>query len=134
MAATYFCPQCFIKVAESTEICPHCQTNIKKYLSDVPYVTRLIHALGHPESEARMSAVIALGGLAAPEAAIPLIDLLDTWPSDVVQGEQAIKALVQINSPQAWQGIDTLSKKHPSAVIRHLAEHVLQLKPSIHTT
>ena len=128
MAATFFCPQCFTKVAESTEICPHCHTNIKSYLRDVPYLKRLIHALGHPESEARMSAVIALGGLAAPEAASPLIDLITFWPSDVVQGEQAIKALVQIDTEQAWQGIDTLSKKHPSAVIRHLAERALKSK------
>lgn len=129
MSLTFFCPQCFAKVDESTEICPYCQTNIKNYLHDVPYLTRLIHALGHPESEARMSAVIALGGLAAPEAINPLIDLLNTWPSDVVQGEQALKALVQIGTKQAWQAIGQIAKNHSSAVIRNLAERTLQLKP-----
>ncbi len=125
MAATFFCPQCFTKVAETTEICPHCHTDIKQYLHHVPYVTRLIHALGHPESEARMSATIALAGLAPPEAVKPLLDLIAQWPSDVVQGTQAIDALMQINTKEAWQGIDTISKTHPSTVIRHVAERAL---------
>ncbi len=76
-----------------------------------------------------MSAVIALGGLAAPEAINPLIDLLNTWPSDVVQGEQALKALVQIGTKQAWQAIGQIAINHSSAVIRNLAERTLQLKP-----
>ncbi len=125
MAATFFCPQCFTKVAESTEICPHCHTDIKQYLNHVPYLTRLIHALAHPESEARMSATIALAGLAAPEAVKPLLDLIAQWPSDVVQGTQAIDALMQINTMEARQGIDNISKTHPSVVIRRVAERAL---------
>jgi hypothetical protein len=75
--ATFFCPNCFAKIPETIQVYPHCQTNIAQYLQNTPYVDRLIHALHHPESEARMCSIIALGHLATPSATTPLIDLIN---------------------------------------------------------
>ncbi|MDA3876936.1 MAG: HEAT repeat domain-containing protein [Halothiobacillus sp.] len=117
----YFCPQCFTQIEPNIRICPNCGTDIVRYLNETPYPERLIHALRHPESEARMAAVIGLGRLAYAPATQPLLDSLMAWPADVVQGEQAIDSLVRIGTPNARQGLTLITDTHPSSVIRHLA-------------
>lgn len=117
----FFCPQCFAQIAPHIRVCPRCGIDIVDYLRDTPYPERLLHALRHPESEARMSAVIGLGRLAYAPATQPLLDSLMAWPADVVQGEQVIDSLVRIGTPDARQGLKFMTEAHPSAVIRHLA-------------
>jgi HEAT repeat protein len=94
-------------------------------LRKTPYVDRLIHALNHPESEARMAAVIGLGRLAAQAAVSPLLALLERWPADVVQGGEAIQSLRRIGTDAAKNGLQQVAATHPSRVIRHLAERAL---------
>lgn len=123
--ATFFCPRCFHKIAESTTVCPYCHALIAEYLHSTPYTDRLIHALQHTESEARMAAVIGLGRLAHEPAVAPLLALLRDWPNDVVQGAEAIDALTRIGSSPALDGLKLITQTHPSAVIRHLAARKL---------
>lgn len=107
MDHTYYCPAYFAKIAANDSICPVCGVDIHQWEQEHPaYEDRLINALKHPNSEARMGSIITLGNRANPKAAIPLAECALTYSIDFWQAMEIVRSLRKLlNSPEKKQSL-----------------------------
>lgn len=89
----YYCPACFAPVERGVVHCPVCGVNIAEWEQGHTYTERLVHALRHPNPEARMSAIITLGNWGDAGAALPLAECALAHPLDVTQGLAVVKSI-----------------------------------------
>jgi len=128
-----FCPKCYAEIPLNAEICPHCRTSLKDW-QEKTYADRLIAALGHPLSEVRMRAIIALGWRAERGAGKPLADCTLRHPIDVIEGREIVNSLRLIRdkwSDDTW--LLYLSVHHPAGVVREMAAEILREVPLCRT-
>jgi HEAT repeat protein len=118
---TFFCPICFKKIEKEQKICPYCHTDITKWEKETPYESKLIHALRHPISEARMGAIITLGNIGSSDSAVPLAKCALFYPNDMVQNLAILYALRKISLSSEKNEAFKLLQNHPSAYIRQKA-------------
>ncbi|MBF2076233.1 MAG: HEAT repeat domain-containing protein [Synechococcales cyanobacterium C42_A2020_086] len=123
MDHAYYCPACFAEISKEAFVCPACGVNIQQWEKEhASYAERLIHALKHPNPEARMGSIITLGNRKDVKAAIPLAECAFDHPIDVWQDMEIIRALRKLpNSPEKETALRMLLK-HPGRVIREEAE------------
>lgn len=122
MDHTYYCPACFAEIQREVSICLTCGVDIQRWEeAHSSYGERLIHALKHPNLEARMGSIITLGNCKTIEAAIPLAECALAHPIDVWQDMEIIRALRKFpNSLEKATALRMLLK-HPARVIREEA-------------
>lgn len=122
MDHAYYCPACFAEIPREASICPVCGVDIQQWEKEhSSYDERLIHALKHPNPEARMGSIITLGNRRNIEAAIPLAECALTYFIDVWQAMEIIRALRKLpNSPEKETAFRMLLE-HPARVIREEA-------------
>jgi HEAT repeat protein len=87
-----FCPNCYAQIPVDAAICPHCRATLSDW-QEKTYPDRLIDALGHPLSEVRMRAIIALGWRKERAAERPLVDCALRHPIDVIEGLEIFNSL-----------------------------------------
>lgn len=123
MENAYYCPACFAEILKEASVCPACGVNIRQWEKEhASYDERLIHALKHPNSEARMGSIITLGNRKNVKAAIPLAECALAHPIDVWQGMEIIRALRKLpHSPEKETALKMLLK-HPGCMIQEEAE------------
>ncbi len=120
-----YCPVCFAEIdpEEQHDPCRVCGT-VPAVWQQRPYTERLIHALRHPVSEVRMSAIISLGNRREPQAAIPLAECALAHPVDVVQALAIVAALCNIQpSPERNRALELLAS-HPARAVRRAIAQV----------
>lgn len=113
-----FCPRCFTALPSGVSQCRRCGLDPDAWERDIPYAERLIHALGHPHSEVRMGAIIALGERHETAACPALLHCALVWPSDVVQALEIIRALRGMGASEA---LERLASEHPAHAVREAA-------------
>ena len=120
----YYCPACFAPVERDAVRCPACGVDIAAWEQSHTFTERLIHALRHPNPEARMSAIITLGNRGEAGAALPLAECALAYPHDVVQGLAVVESLRRLpDSPEKAAAREML-RRHPSRIIRQAAESI----------
>ncbi|WJI23999.1 HEAT repeat domain-containing protein [Thermosynechococcus sp. QKsg1] len=126
MDHAYFCPACFAEIAADDSICPVCGVNIHQWEQEHPsYEDRLINALKHPNSEARMGSIITLGNRGNPKTATPLTEGALTYSIDVWQAMEIVRSLRKLpDSPEKTTALQMLLD-HPARVIREEAAATL---------
>lgn len=118
----FYCPVCFAEITgdQQDAPCPVCGATPAEWRQR-DYTDRLIHALGHPNPEVRMGAIISLGNRREPRAAIPLAECALAHPIDVVQALAIVDALRTIEpSPERDRAL-TLLAGHPARAVRRAA-------------
>lgn len=119
----FFCPACFAELPASDpeQPCPHCGVVASAWEAGHSYTERLIHALGHPNPEARMGAILTLGNQAEVRAAIPLAQCALAHPIDVVQSLEIVRSLHKLpTSPERAVALALLID-HPARAVRRAA-------------
>lgn len=117
----YYCPSCFQKIRRDDKVCSNCQVDIAGWLNVRSYEERLIHALKHPNSEARMGSIIALGNLRVTRAALPLAACALAFPADDVQNLEILRALAKMPTGREKEAALSALSSHPSRIIRQEA-------------
>ncbi|MBO9324540.1 MAG: HEAT repeat domain-containing protein [Roseiflexus sp.] len=115
----FYRPGCFAEVAadERDTPCRVCGARIEEW-ERRDYTERLIHALGHPNPEVHMGAIISLGNRRDPRAALPLAECALAHPVDVVQALAVVRALHAIPlAPERDMALDMLAT-HPARTVR----------------
>jgi len=119
----FFCPACFaeLPVSDPEQPCPRCGTVASAWEAGHSYTERLIHALGHPNSEARMGAILTLGNQGEVRAALPLARCALAHPIDVVQSLEIIRSLSKLpHGPERAAALGLLLE-HPARAVRRAA-------------
>ena len=125
---TWFCPECHAEVGAQDTRCPHCGADFDAWAAR-PYGERLILTLQHPLSEARMSAIIALGKRGDSAAAPALAACALAHPSDVVQALEILRALARMPANAQREAARSALLTHPAHAVRSAA----QALPGTHT-
>ncbi len=122
-----WCPFCFAEMDAALAKCPQCGAEVADRLR-LSYQDRLLHALGHPLSETRMAAIIALGLRGEVSAALPLADCALAFPVDLIQGLQIVQALAGL--PAGTERSQALHRlcQHPGHAVSWAAGLVLDEK------
>ncbi|WP_176212426.1 zinc ribbon domain-containing protein [Metallibacterium scheffleri] len=126
--STWFCPECHAEVGAQDTRCPHCGADFAAWAAR-PYGERLILALQHPLSAARMSAIIALGKRGDSAAAAALAACALAHPGDVVQGLEIVRALARMPADAPREAARSALLAHPAHAVRSAA----QALPGTHT-
>jgi HEAT repeat protein len=119
----FYCPRCWRDFAKDVPICPHCGLDIREFWKSKDYVEKLIIALEHPEKETPIRAAWLLGRLKDTRAVPPLIDLVKKT-ENVYIARAAVKALGEINTPEAHEFLGTLAH-HQAKMVRDEARRML---------
>lgn len=111
---TRICPSCYGFNRWSADRCQACGATLE---NDDDLDSRLIWALGHPDTATAMRAADALAARQTKEAIGPLADLLDRV-DDPYRSAAAARALVAFaGDPEADAALDRAAA-HPSVVVR----------------
>ncbi|MGQ9667277.1 MAG: selenium-dependent molybdenum cofactor biosynthesis protein YqeB [Anaerolineae bacterium] len=102
--------------------CPACGVDIAEWEQSHTYTERLVHALRHPNPEARMSAIITLGNRGDAGAALPLAECALAHPLDVTQGLAVVESIRRLPRGAEKQAALRLLRRHPSRLIRQAVE------------
>jgi HEAT repeat protein len=116
----YYCPACFAEVpfADRDKPCAVCGTVADVWVRTRSYTERLLHALRHPNSEARMAAIISLGNRREPVAAMPLAECALAHPIDVVQALEIVQSVRKLPAgPERATALAMLAQ-HPARAVR----------------
>jgi len=119
----FYCPRCWRDFAKDLPRCPYCGLDIQEFWKSQDYVEKLILALQHPEPETPIRAAWLLGQLKDTRAVQPLIDLVNET-KDVYIARAAVRALGEIDSPEACQFLGTLTQHH-AKMVRDEAQRIL---------
>ncbi len=111
----FYCPRCWRDFDRDVPQCPHCGLDIEGFWKSKDYVGKLVLALQHPEKETPIRAAWLLGQLKDTRAVPPLIDLVNKT-EDVYIARAAVKALGEIDTPEARQFLSTLAHHHAKMV------------------
>lgn len=118
---TFFCPNCYSEVPRSAISCPHCAYDMAAWAADTSYIEKLLNALRHPVSMARMGSIITLGNLALRDAAGPLAQCLFDHPEDTWQAMEIFRSLERIPAgPEKTAALERLTT-HPNRIVRETA-------------
>ncbi len=121
----FFCSFCFAKVEESVRLCAHCGIDIEAHLQSMTYEERLVNALRHPLSEARMSSILTLANRLEPHLLELLLECAQTFATDVVQNLEILRAIAQADDLELRRkGLLEMSQ-HESLIIRNRAKEEL---------
>lgn len=122
----YFCPACFAPIpADDREApCPHCGTVASVWATTHDYTERLIHALGHPNPETRMGAILSLGNRGEARAAVPLARCALAHPIDVVQALEIVRSLGKLPTGPERAAALQLLLHHPARAVRRVAGEI----------
>jgi len=118
------CLACFHLIPVEAQTCPHCGTDLTAF-SARDYADKLIAALGHPLSEVRIRAIIALGWRGEERAVQPLLDLALRHPVDIVEGLAVLESLARMGI-EGRIAIAGLAQRHPAHAVREAAEEALR--------
>ncbi len=125
---TGLCPYCHGEIGVDVARCPLCGADLLAW-QRLPYGERLLLALTHPISEARMAAIIALGQRRETRAALPLAQCALTHPCDVVQGLEIVRALARLPADATrTQALQQLAA-HPAHAVAAAAAKLLAKVP-----
>ena len=119
----FYCPRCWRDFAKDVTICPHCGLDIREFWKSKDYVEKLIIALEHPEKETPIRAAWLLGQLKDRRAVPPLIDLVKKT-DDIYIARAAVRALGEIDTPEACQFLGTLAH-HQAKMVRDEVQRIL---------
>lgn len=120
----YYCPACFAEIPRDTRVCPACSADLVAWEERHSFTQRLIHALGHPNPEARMAAIISLGYRGEAVAAIPLANCALAHPIDIVQALEIVASISRLPpGPERAQALALLAN-HPAQSIRSAVENL----------
>lgn len=126
---TFFCPSCFAEIDADSPSCTQCGADVQAG-RDRAYPQRLLHALRHPLSDIRMTAIEALAQLQPEGAATALADCALEHPRDPVQGVAILRALERLPRNPAWAAAVSRLVVHPAAVVGRGAQALLGSLPA----
>jgi cation-transporting ATPase E len=121
----YYCPNCFTEISPEAQTCSECGTDIEEWTKGYNYTKRLIHALKHPQAEARKVSIVALGNRREATAAVPLAECALAFPSDLVQNLEVVRSLDKLPSTEAKMTALHRLADHPAHAVRVAAVDVL---------
>jgi HEAT repeat protein len=101
---TFFCPRCWVTLAEERPKCPACGCDVAAYLAGKTYTQRLIEALSHPEPETPVRVAYILG-LRGDREAVPALVATASRTPDVYLAMACLDALARIGGREAEDGI-----------------------------
>jgi HEAT repeat protein len=107
-----YCTKCWKDNPAGSQVCQRCGARLEG--DETSYVTKLIHALSHPEPLTVERAAWILGEIRTAEAVEPLIRLLQT-NTDKAALESAIEALGKIGD---YRAVEALSHMVTSSFLR----------------
>ncbi len=119
----YYCPNCWLEIAEGTAVCPNCRYDLSEY-ERLPYEDKLLLALRHPVCENRMIAAEVLGRLRSPRA-MPIFRQMLAETEDFQAAQTIVEALVRIGGAESEAVLRALDT-HPSRLVRELARRKLK--------
>jgi hypothetical protein len=114
----FYCPACWARIHAQDVICPACGVEIPRWFQEHSYTERLIHALRHPNPEARMAAIISLGNRGEAVAAIPLATCALAHPRDVVQALAIVRSISQLPEGSEQAQALAMLAEHPAQSVR----------------
>ena len=121
---TFFCPRCFAEIEPAPVVCPACGVDVAQWRSR-SYSERLVHALGHPLADVRMTSIEALGRMGDPDAAMPLARCALAHPVDVTQGLAIVSALAKLRRGESWADAVRMLRDHPARAVARAATELL---------
>lgn len=83
---TFFCPNCWKKMAEEQLVCSQCRASISNWETKT-FAAKLLQALSHPEPQTQMRAVYLLGETKNASALDALAQLFRTSRDPFLQAE-----------------------------------------------
>lgn len=126
---TFFCPSCFAEIDAASSTCTQCGADVQAG-RDRAYPQRLLHALKHPLSDIRMTAIEALAQLQPEGAAMAFADCALGHPRDPVQGVAILRALERLPRDPAWAAAVSRLVDHPAAIVGRGAQALLDSVPA----
>jgi HEAT repeat protein len=121
---TFYCPNCWAEVSESTTICPHCHIEISERISQADYTDKLIAALRHKEPMTPVRAAWILGER-REQKAVPALTKILRKGKDAFLIESAVGALGKIGGSTASDAVRAAAH-HSSLRVRVKARDVLR--------
>jgi HEAT repeat protein len=121
---TFYCPNCWAEIPDSTTICPHCHTNISERISEADYTDKLISALRHKEPMTPVRAAWVLGER-REQKAVPALTKILRKGKNAFLVESAVEALGKIGGSTASDAVRAAAH-HPSLRVRVKARDVLR--------
>jgi HEAT repeat protein len=118
---TFFCPNCWNRIAEDADQCPHCGYALSAAAS-LSYEERLVLALRHSVTEYRVTAARILGQRGAAIALPEFRRIIET-ERDYYLLRAVLYALLNIDSPQSAELL-TAATRHPSRLVSRLAHQL----------
>jgi HEAT repeat protein len=122
----FYCPNCWKKLPNKQEVCPHCGQKISSW-DDKVFTDKLLQALSHPEPETSARAVYILGEKKTMEAVGALTRLFRRSKDPFLQGE-VIEAMGKIGGDAAFSLL-VEALHHPSFIVRGEAAKALSRFP-----
>ncbi|AEH22846.1 hypothetical protein TOPB45_0745 [Thermodesulfobacterium geofontis OPF15] len=101
----WFCPFCWQKVEEDTQVCPNCRKDLTKF-STLDFDEKLILGLNSPITQNRMFVIEVLGKRKC-EKAVPKLCRMLLEERDIFELLEIAKALFKIGTSEA---LDCLKK------------------------
>jgi predicted amidophosphoribosyltransferase len=111
----FFCPRCWRDFAKDLPRCPYCGLDIQEFWNSKDFVEKLILALQHPEPETPIRAACLLAQIKDPRA-VPQLIALVKQTKDVYIARAAVRALGEIDTPEAYEFLGTLLHHHAKMV------------------
>ena len=108
---SFFCPNCWASVAESTRVCPRCKIDIVQWKSQHDYADELIAALWHPIPTTPVIAAQILGDRREQKAVPALIRVLHET-TDAYLAEAVVEALSKIDNVEAAKVVRAACQHH----------------------
>lgn len=115
----YFCTQCWLEVAETATVCPHCGDDMAARRTGTDYVDKLITALRCPEPTTPIRAAWILGKR-HEQRAVGVLREIARQTVDAFIVEAAIEALGKIGGPAARETL-CQAAHHRSVRVRRMA-------------
>lgn len=119
---TFFCPNCWNRIAEGTNRCPSCGFDLKRTAA-LTYPEQLVLSLRHSVPEYRLTAAQILGQLGST-AALPEFQRIIETENDYYLLREVLNALNRIDDPQARQLLKAAAQ-HRSALVAQFARELL---------
>lgn len=120
----YFCPNCWKEIDKDAVVCPYCKADIRA-IDRKDYISKLIHALNHPEPETPIRAAEILGNLKVKEAIPELTNLVEN-NNDLYIKEAGVKALSDIGDKSIIPILKKWSLQNQPLIVRIVLEDALQ--------
>jgi HEAT repeat protein len=121
---TYYCPNCWGKIEEEIDFCPHCNYPLDDF-NKLTYEMKLIHSLNHPIPGRRNIAAQILGNIQSVSALDEFEKILQSADDDYYFLRIILLSVAKIASPRR-EKIIQIGLENSNILVQDFARELLK--------